>query len=101
MNDYRCACAYKFLSSIIIVTLPIVGRYREAFANASDVSCSASCNRAPTYLLSHVRLEILICGDVHADAAVLQPRRLDLVVRAWDSRHDDVRERKTFLQRQR
>ena len=50
--------------------------------------------------LSHVLLEVLVCGDVEAYAPVLEPLRLDLVRRARDRSYDDVGLRETFLQGQ-
>lgn len=100
--------AHRFLSSIIIVTLPIVGRYSEACTDMRRTSVnhiylppSTVYSEFPTHLLPHVSLEIFIRSDVQADTAVLQPRRLHLVLGVRHCRYDDVRQPEHLLQRER
>ena len=56
--------------------------------------------RAETGLFAHILLEVLVCGDVDADAAVLEPLGLDLVRGVRHGRDGDVRLCEALLQRQ-
>ena len=72
----------------------------ESWVSRARGTVCQPCSRVMTHLLSHVFLEVLVCGDVEAYAPVLEPLGLDLVRRARDRSYDDVGLRETFLQGQ-
>lgn len=50
------------------------------------------------YLFSDVFFKVLVCCDVQADTAILEPLRLDFVISVWHGRNDNVGMGETFLE---
>lgn len=50
------------------------------------------------YLIPHVLFEILLAGDIQANAALAEGIRLDLIAQAWDCRNYDIRDCQTFVE---
>jgi len=53
-----------------------------------------------TYLVPNILVKVLVRCDIEADTASLKPLRLNLEVRVWHSRDDNVRYGQTFLHSQ-
>ena len=95
---------HKFLNSIKIVTLPTAGTYNDAYktrVSLAPVHRASRESRKSKHLFADVRLEVLVCSDVHADAAVLEPRGAHLVGCARDGGDDDIRLGEARLERER
>jgi len=49
-----------------------------------------------TYLVPNIFVKVLVCGNIKADTAGLEPLSLDLEIRVWHGRDDDVRHGQTL-----
>ena len=88
---------YRFLSSIRIVTLPTAGRYIETLAR-SVMNMLTLRKDDLSHLISDVLLEVLVCSNVQANTASLQPLGLDFVVGTRDCRYHDIGDGEDVLQ---
>jgi hypothetical protein len=86
---------YRFRSNIRIVTFPTAGTYRDAYQkHAHNLRVKMRKVTIKSYLISHVRLKVLISRHIHAHTPVLQSGRGDLIRSTWYGRNYDVRNRK-------
>ncbi|SRR6266550_3304601 len=100
INDFTSLKPYRFRKSISIVTLPTAGMYIDALAILIRNLVSTPLSWR-THLIANVFVKVLVRSNVHTNTAILEPFRLDLVRRTRHSRNNNVRNRKTLLQRQR
>ena len=92
----------------MIVTLPIVGIYNEAYHFPSQFHISTTMHHIfnafqttkTTYLLPDFLLKVLISSNVQTDTAVFQPLCLDFVARTGYGADYDIRLGQDFLESQ-